>query len=252
MLDNLIIAIPSYKRDFEQLTLDYLERLEFPKSMIYLSVQTEDDYNAYRGKGIDKRVEKLIYRPGTCISDNRNTLLDAIPEGHYAVMMDDDVKTVGMLRGGKLEPIETFGGFMQLILKGFSEAARNFTVGFGLYPTDNAYFMSNTISPKCIVDGMFMGVVNTKARFDPKYKAKEDYEFCCRIIREYGKYVRLNSCAARAKSHSKGGCEEVWADKKGRIEEALMLCAQYPELVTMNTKRTTGEVLMRRGLSKKQ
>ena len=49
MLENLVIAIPSYKRDFEQLTLDYLERLEFPKSMIYMSVQTEDDYNAYRG-----------------------------------------------------------------------------------------------------------------------------------------------------------------------------------------------------------
>jgi hypothetical protein len=252
MLENLVIAIPSYKRDFEQLTLDYLERLEFPKSMIYMSVQTEDDYNAYRAKGIEERVGKLVYRPGNCVGDNRNTLLDAIPEGHYVVMMDDDVKAITVLHGDKLKPIETLGGLMQIIIKGFSEAAREFTVVFGLYPTDNAYYMSNTISDKCIVDGMFMGLVNTKARFNPQYKTKEDFEFCCRVIREYGKCVRLNSAAARAKSKSKGGCEEFWADGIGRVEAAKMLCAQYPELVAMNTRRTTGEVLMRWGVSKKR
>lgn len=252
MLDNLVIAIPSYKRDFEQLTLEYLERLEFPKSQIYMSVQTEEDYNAYRAKGIDKRVEKLIYKPGNCVGDNRNTLLDAMPEGHYIVMMDDDVKTITVLSGGKLETVETLGGFMQIIVKGFSEAAREFTVVFGLYPTDNAYFMSNTVSDKCIVDGMFMGLVNTKARFNPTYKTKEDYEFCCRVIREYGKCVRLNSAAARAKSKSKGGCEEFWADSNGRITAAKMLCASYPELVKMNPRRGTGEVLMRPGVSRKR
>ena len=245
MFDNLIFAIPSYKRDFEQLTLDYLARLNVPREMIYMSVQTESDLKAYKAAGIDQRVGKLIYRLGACVSDNRNTLLDAIPEGHYVVMMDDDIKTIVMLQGGKLVKIEAFDRLMNIIVRGFSAAAKNFTVGFGLYPTDNAYYMSDTVSACTIVDGMFIGLLNTKVRYDARFTTKEDYDLCCRIIREYGAFPRLNMYAARAKSRSRGGCEEFWKDTEGRILTARRLIERYPDLLVPNPRRE-GEVLMRR------
>lgn len=246
MFDNLFIAIPSYKRAHEQLTLDYLERVGFPKEMIIMSVQTEEDFQLYKEAGIDKRVGKLLYRPGDCISDNRNALLDFLNVGDYVIMLDDDIKAILSLQNDKLVLIEYFGMLMNLFLRGFAEASKAGTVGFGLYPTDNAYFMSDTVATRTIVDGMFFGLINTRLRFDPRFKVKEDYEFCCRAIEKYGAFVRLNNFATRAKSHSKGGCEEAWADKQGRIDEANFLVSKYPELLIINTRRTTGEVLMRR------
>lgn len=245
MIEPLVFAIPSYKRAFEQLTLDYLAKLGVPRDMIVMSVQTQGDYDAYRAAGIEARVGRLIYRDGNCVGENRNNLLDAIPEGTYVVMMDDDIKTLLALDGQKLRPIETFGGFMQVVTHGFMAAARNFTVGFGLYPTDNAYYMSNSITPRSIVDGMFLGLINGKVRYDSSFKTKEDYELCCRLIREYGAFPRLNMYATRAKSRSRGGCEEFWADEEGRIRTAARLVGMYPDLLTLNPRRP-GEVLMRR------
>ena len=245
MIEPLVFAIPSYKRAFEQLTLDYLTKLGVPRDMIVMSVQTRDDYDAYRAIGIEARVGRFIYQNGSCVGDNRNNLLNAIPEGTYIVMMDDDIKTLLALDGQKLRPIKTLSEFMQVVSRGFMAAVRNFTVGFGLYPTDNAYYMSNSITPRSIVDGMFIGLINSKVRYDSSFKTKEDYELCCRLIREYGAFPRLNMYVTRAKSHSRGGCEEFWADEEGRICTAARLVGMYPDLLTLNPRRP-GEVLMRR------
>lgn len=245
MIEPLVFAIPSYKRAFEQLTLDYLAKLGVPRDMIVMSVQTQDDLEAYRAAGIEARVSKLIYRKGSCVGDNRNNLLDNIPEGTYVVMMDDDIKTLVRLDGKRLRPVDTYADFMRVIVRGFTAAAVNFSVGFGLYPTDNAYYMSNSITHRTVADGMFLGLVNTKMRYNASFKTKEDYELCCRIIREYGAFPRLNMYATRAKSRSRGGCEEFWADAEGRISTARRLVSMYPDLLTMNPRRE-GEVLMRR------
>ena len=53
----IYFCIPSYKRAFEQRTLEYLESIGIKKEQIYISKQTQEDYKEY----IADMKEKLDY-----------------------------------------------------------------------------------------------------------------------------------------------------------------------------------------------
>lgn len=240
---DFVFAIPSYQRAKKQATLDYFERIGVPSERIYMSVQTEADYNEYRAQGIEGRVARLIYREANCVAANRNTLLDSFPNGKMIVLIDDDVRSVVALNAeGKTDPVESYDGLRRIIVRGFSLAARFSTIAFGLYPTPNGYFMHNSIATRAVIDGQFFGVFNSPERFSLRYITKEDYEFGCRLIRRYGALIRLNMYSTNAGCRTKGGCYDVWKDETGRVGAAQMLCAEYPDIVRMNPHRH-GEVL---------
>ena len=190
---DCFFGIASYKRPDNQRTLDYLERLGINKEKIILSVQTLEDKEAYEKAGIRKRVGRLIYRAGRNVSDNRNTLLDSVPPGTRLVMLDDDINAICRLDGKELRKIESRDEFYSMLKKGYALAARHRTVGFGLYPVKNAFFMSNGYVERNVVIGTLFAIVNTDLRFDTEMATKEDFEFCCKAIRRYGSFVRLNN-----------------------------------------------------------
>lgn len=245
-------GIASYKRPESQRTLSYLERLGVDKSKIIVSVQTRDDKAAYEDAGIAERVGSLVYREGRNVSDNRNALLDSVPDGSRIVLMDDDIKAVCRLSCGVLHPVESPDELEALITRGYALAAKHHTVGFGLYPVKNAYFMSPGYASRSICIGTMLGLTTISGmRFDPAFSTKEDYEYCCKAINRYGAFIRLNDAVCDAQHYSKGGCEDFWNDTSTVRDTARRLVGRYPGILELNSKKP-GEVRMiRKGASNK-
>lgn len=238
---DVCFGIASYKRAEDQRTLDYLHRIGIDKRDIILSVQCEEDYIAYRKAGAEKKVGKILFRPGKNVSDNRNNILDNVPAGTRIVLLDDDLNAVCRLTRGKLKAIEEKDELYAMLKRGYGLAAKHRTVGFGLYPVKNPYFMSTGYTDRSVVIGTLFAVVNTDLRFEGT--TKEDYEYCCKAIRKYGAFVRLNNYACDALHYSKGGCEEFWNNKEEICKTARNLVGRYPDILKLNKKKP-GEVQM--------
>ncbi len=236
-------GIASYKRADNQRTIKYLERIGVDRRYVILSVQTAEDKERYEKAGITKQVGKLIYRDGKNVSDNRNNLLDSVPAGTRLVLLDDDINSIDKLKSDKLCPIETAEELYAMLKTGYKLAAKHKTVGFGLYPVNNAYFMSNGYKERNVVIGTLFAIVNTDLRFNPDIATKEDFEYCCKAIKRYGAFIRLNNYACNAQHYTKGGCEEFWNDNAEIMRTARRLVGLYPDILSLNSKRP-GEVKM--------
>ena len=241
----IYFGIPTYKRAHKQATLEYLESVGVQREQIIMSVQTETDYAEYKEQGYDKRVGALLYHPENNLSGNINTILTHIPLNAKIVIMDDDIKMINRLSKDKLVPINTSDEFKRFIEEGYGLANKLRTVGFSVYPVNNAYFMSNSYNDKHIGEGTLLALTNDGMLFDTRFDTKCDYDYTCRIIKKYGAYPRLNMYACHAPHYTKGGCEDNWADRKRVLRDAATLLRMYPEYVKEN-KRRQGEVLMRR------
>jgi len=229
---DFYVGIASYKRPEASRTLDYLDSLGFPKERRILSVQTEEDRDAYTRSGLNERVGTFLYREASTAAGNRNTILLNVPEGTNVVFMDDDIKQVVMEDLG-LVPLDTLEKFERMCKLGFATAQKNRTICFGLYPVANAYFMRGGYKKAAICVGTLIGMVATPGiTFCEELQTKEDYELCCRIIRKYGACIRLDRFACDALHYSKGGCEDAWKDKSGviRLPEAEKGWYQVVEL----------------------
>ena len=106
-------GLASYKRPEASRTLDYLDSLGFPKERRILSVQTEEDRDAYTRSGLNERVGTFLYREASTAAGNRNTILLNVPEGTNVVFMDDDIKQVVMEDLG-LAPRDTLETFERM------------------------------------------------------------------------------------------------------------------------------------------
>lgn len=227
-------GIPSYKRCNEQLTLDYLYKLGYPKEQIILSTQTEDDFLVYKQKYSDKAT--IIYQQGNSVGDNRNNILKKLPIGSKIVMFDDDIKSIKKLSNSKLYDINSKLELDRFIESAFKYAENNNARLWGVYPVDNAYFMSKSIDKKNLLIGCVLGLVNN-FKFDNTFRTKEDYELCCREIAGGYNCIRFNYVTANAKHKTNsGGCKDDW---KFEINKkcADMLIQKYPQLVKRNSKK---------------
>ena len=83
-MSEIFFGIPSYKRPDAQPTLDMLLRLGIKTGNIIISVQTQEDREAYQRYADTARV---IYRSGKNKSANANTILDLLPDGSKLVLL---------------------------------------------------------------------------------------------------------------------------------------------------------------------
>lgn len=242
---DYFIGIASYKRPKNQRTLAYLEKIGADMRRVILTVQTEEDRDAYTDAGNDKRVGKFIFKQGRNASENRNTILDAVPNGKRILLLDDDITYISKLRGKELVPIRNIDDFNHMVNRGFALAEKYKTSTWGIYPVHNAYFMSNKYRTRNIADATLLAIINTDLRFNPKTDTKEDFEYCCEVIRRYGTCIRMENYACNAQHHSAGGCEEFWKNRKETVKTAKFLVAKYPDILELNSRRP-GEVKMAR------
>ena len=230
----IYFGIPSYKRAEKQLTLNYLHNLGYTKEQIIISTQTEDDFKEYKSLYNDKAV--IVFGLGNNVSDNRNNILKNIPNGERVVMLDDDIKSLQKLVNGKLQYIDTKEELDKFIENAFDYCKKNNARIWGVYPVCNAYFMKNTIDKKNILIGCVLGLKN-EFLFDNQFRTKEDYELCCREMKQGYNCVRFNNVTANALHKTNaGGCKDVW---KFEINKkcADMLIEKYPMFIKRNSKK---------------
>ena len=240
-MNNFVIGIPSYKRDFEQLTLDYLENMGYTKKEIYISTQTQDDYEKYKNKYSERA--NIIYSEGNCVSDNRNNLLNNFEKGTKLVMLDDDLKFIGHLQDKKIQPF-TKEKLNKFLNDAFNYTIKNNALIWTGYPAENGFFMRQTIDKKNFGVGCIMWIIVDDYRFDREFKIKEDFEICLHTMKDGYNCIRFNFIHAKGKHKSKGGCEEFWKDKEDeKCTKKILL--KYSKLIKKGNKPNS--ILMKRG-----
>lgn len=232
------IGIPSYKRAKYQNALAYLEQLNFPRERIYLSVQCESDLQDYTTAGVVNRVGHFIYKPAKTAAANRNTLLNAFQSDERILLMDDDIQALTKLVGGKFVPVTSLSEFEAIVERGFEEAERSRTIGFGVYHSANEAFCSGGTKTRAMCTGRFLGIINSGMRFDAHIQFSDDYEFVCRAIQKYGSFLRFDDYAIKHSRNTGGGRKDARRDIGKMRREANQLVAQYPEFLVVNPQDT--------------
>ena len=249
---NIKIAIPSYNRvdGITKKTLAFLSQYNYPKKLIYIFVNTEEQKQEYETK-----IPKELY--GHIISTNepkgicliRNFITNYFDEGEKYISMDDDIIAIQKLvdsdtKYKKFEPVESIS---ELFEKGYKKCEENSSSLWGLYPTPNAFYMGNkkeeyTTDLKFIVGG-FMGIINRKIQLC--IDMKEDYELTLESYMRDKCIIRFNHVAVKHNIYTKTG--GIGLNQQERLNDNKISCEyflnKYPDFVRLNKKRE-GEILL--------
>lgn len=237
---DYVIAIPSYNRANEQLTLNYFKQIGIDAGRVYLFIQTEDDFEKYQ---IYKNSCHIILNHAENVAQNRNNILNYFDNNVKIAMMEDDIHSMKILKNKKLYDM-TIDDVNKFIETGYALCNKYKTICFGVYFVCNQFFMNNKIVSPALCEGGFMGIINNKdVLFDPRFTLKEDFEFSCKIIKEFRNLIRFNYVTLKAKHRSKGGCKLAWnTDQKEMFELILNL---HGDILKPNPKRKY-EVLLKK------
>lgn len=231
------ILIPSYLRPETQSTVELLSGAYGPEEII-VSTQTREDFEQYSARWGSKAT--VIYQEGHSVGDNRNTLLKwCEAQGvKKAIMLDDDISGMQMHNKEVLKDGESVRRLFESCIKIAQQCKATI---FGSYPVSNPLMMSGTVTVNNIMIGTFLGILDTSLRFDARYRVKEDYELCLRVMSQGGKVLRFNNFAPRARHKSSGGCLADFNDTSRYPIYAQMLMEQYPQYIKANQSKV-GEV----------
>lgn len=240
------IAIQSYNRvdGIMKKTLALLSRYNYPKELIYIFVNTEEQKEEYQTKIPKELYGHIIWsNQPKGIMNIRNYIVDYFDEGEKLITMDDDVISIDRIYEGKLCPIDNFN---ELIEKGFQLCEERSYTLWGLYPTANAFYMKSkdeyTTDLRFIVGG-FRGFINKRRHIHLDYK--DDYEFSIESYLQDGGVIRFNHIAIKHSVYTNSG--GVGLNKKERMiyskKDSEWLLNKYPNLVRLNPRRE-GEILL--------
>lgn len=231
-MENYLYAIPSYKRDNKQVTLEYLSRLGVPKEKIWIFVQTEDDLRAYH-KHEDRA--NLVFMKAERGVEARNNILNRLSGEYNIIMLDDDIKQLYSLRSGKLHRINARSELAFDFNTCFEQIESLGASMFGVYPIANSFFMSHDISTKVSVNTVFGFKRGYKYRYDETFDTKEDAELCGRMLWHHLKVVRFNGIAVSADHRKdKNGYFDKWHHDEN-VRCVKQLCSKYPGIFAEQT-----------------
>jgi hypothetical protein len=254
-----IIAIPSYKRAelLKLKTLAVLQKYKIPRTRIYIFVADKDEEKIYNETIPHFMYGKIIVGERG-LKNQRNFISKFFPKGQEIVNMDDDIagfnylsykskskKKTNKSKNNKynaylrvLEDLDTF------LTNGFKTLRENRLYLWGIYPINNAYFMSLTMTSDLrLIVGPCWGNIN---RHDDdlilSIDEKEDVE---RTLQYYVKdrgVIRFNNISVQTTYYStKGGMQSFGRDrKKDAMDSALYLNKKYPTLTKLFLTKKSG------------
>lgn len=233
------IVIPSYNRVDNQAAVEYLHGLGFGEDELTVFVQNKKDYKAYKKVLGDKA--DVVFEEAGSVSENKNNVLRAY-RGENIIMISDAVKSLQRLDDGKLVDVASREEFDNLVYRCFKRARKVDADVWGIYPTNNAYFMKDKVEDKNLLIGCFMGFSKRfDMLFDERFRVKEDYWLCCEIIKNGGNVVRFDNLCVNRSHRIKGGCHEDWHASDANEVACSILLSEFPEVVSEHPKRE-GEV----------
>lgn len=188
------------------------------------------------------------------LKNQRNFINTFFPENIHILQLDDDIKDILQLDYDKKNPkdrkrynLSSIKNLNKFIIKSFNECLKNNIYLWGIYPVNNAYFMTpnNTTSLKFIVGPMF-GIIN---RHNKKLKLtvdeKENVE---RTLQHYlvdKKVLRINSVTVKTTYFkTPGGMQSTKRNNNKRMKKALnsaeYLHKKYPHMTKIYLGKKSG------------
>lgn len=232
-------GIASYHRKDRQPMLAYLRSIGVPPEKIIMSVQTSDDLYDYLPLYGQECI--ILYKEGSNVSMNKNTILDYMEKNHKGVpiiMCSDKVRGIQKLGATTTENI-TKDEFFKLCERGISITKKLGGLCFGVHPVNNAMFMEHSISTNRIILGCYMGILDTSIKFDEHYPLKEDIEYVCRCISQKRRVIRFNDICLVETLHTQGGCHSAWNSEGDKVNRECtnLLLTTYPTIAARHSTR---------------
>jgi len=239
------IAIPTHRRSgtINSLTLSLLGG--FNPADIYIFISDEEDYSKYQAICAEYNLVLCNTKTAT---DKFNYIQGYFTGDDLIFVIEDDIKKIQSLMTNDL----------QKLFKFIEQYCRNKGIqAFGVYPSSNKFFMSKTIDIGLtyIVANLFGFIANTDDSLKCRLKTKTDYERSVRYYNTLGKIARFNFISCLTNNYkNKGGMQEDGNRESMEKEASLQLCAQYPDIFSLNSKRKSmyTEINMRKSVVKEK
>ena len=242
------IAIPSYKRPkiLKERTLNILTKHKITKSKIHIFVANEEEKEEYT-KFLGKTYQIIVGKKG--LKNQRNLIQDYFPVDTFVVQMDDDLKEIYQLvltnnsnkyKQKDMKPIINLDKFIKCA---FQHTINNGLFLWGVYPIDNAYFMSDKITYDLrIIVGPFWGyIIRHNNRLKNRIDEKEDIE---RTIKYYIKdngVVRFNNISIQTSYYkTPGGMGTLKERKENAMKSVEYLTDKYPDYCKKKLNKKSG------------
>ena len=257
-MNSYVIAIPSYKRHntLNKKTLEVLKDYSIPQKKIHIFVANNEEKKLYENSIDNSRYNKIIVgKKG--IKNIRNFMANYFPENQHIVYLDDDiskiVKCVNNVnndkKNNKLVKLENLDSFIK---EAFKFSKKHKLNNWGVYPTNNPYFMKATSSTNSHIStdlkfliGFLTGVINKKKSEKRTIDDKEDYERTIKYYLNDGGVVRFNNISCNTRCYKEPGGIQTNRKKILSKKNSQYLMKKYPDFVKLNKSRKSGFVEIR-------
>ena len=278
--NTYIIAIPSYNRAdiLKTKTFATLKRHNIPDDIIYIFVANNDEREKYIMK-IDIDPSNIITGVKG-LKNQRNFISSYFPEGKHIVQLDDDIDEIveliipikksysqlklqydkftktrkinnekykhiykrELMKKHRIIPIKDLNKF---IINAFEIAVSKGIYLWGIYPVDNPYFMTDTITTDLrFIVGPFWGVINRHTeQLKLTIDEKENVE---RTLQHYsmdGGVLRFNNVSITTNYYKTPGGMQTESSINNRRNAAKIsaeiLHSKYPQYTKIVIKKRT-------------
>ena len=226
---------------------------------IYIFVADNDQKKLYEDTLEPKTYNKIVVgKPG--IQHIRNFMPKYFPEKKPIVYMDDDISKISICNNANINSdgtydkknnkLERLSNLDTFIKNAFNYGRRQKMDNWGVYPTDNPYFMKPTLPNNKHISkdlkfliGFLTGVINNRKAEIRSIGDKEDYERTIKYYLKDNGVLRYNnvSCNTNCLKEPGGTCHK----KEDSKRNANYLVKTYPDLVKINNNRNSGFVEIR-------
>lgn len=257
--NDYFIAIPSYKRDttLKKKTMKVLSHYRIPSQKVIIFVADKKEEQKYKNTLDPSQYNKIVIgKPG--IKHIRNFMANYFAENQKIVYMDDDISKVSICKtkgdplnkkDNKLEPLPSLDKFIK---EAFSKSEKTGFYNWGVYPTDNPFFMKPTMKNGSHIStdlkfliGFLTGVINNKKAEQRTISDKEDYERTIKYYLNDGGVLRYNNISCYTRCYKEPGGIQTDRKKENSRVNAGKLLKKYPKLVSINKSRKSGFVEIR-------
>lgn len=188
------IVIPSLSRAdilIERTLPLLLEFYEIDPKTIYVFV-VEEELEEYKNKINNDKVNVIVGVKG--IAEQRAFISNYFDEGQFILSLDDDIRRISELEGNRLIDLKNLKELNEIVLEVLKH---NNSACCGIYPTNNAFFMKQTIynNLKFCIGAMRWYLNDKEIETNCDYSLLEDYSKSIQYYLKYGTVSRLNYIA---------------------------------------------------------
>ena len=262
-MNDYVVAIPSYKRNetLKKKTMRVLGEYKINPKKIFIFVADQSQKKLYENTLEPKTYNKIVVgKPG--IQHIRNFMPKYFPEKKPIVYMDDDISKISTCNNNNISNDETYdkknnklerlSNLDSFIKNSFKYGKKQKLDNWGVYPTDNPYFMKPTLKNNKHVSkdlkfliGFLTGVINNRKAEIRSIGDKEDYERTIKYYLKDNGVLRYNNVSCNTNCYKEPGGIQTTRKKEDSAMNAKYLVKTYPDLVKINNNRNSGFVEIR-------